>query len=316
MRRAFTLIELIIAGTIAAMIAGTLAASFSNLGTARESARRRLDAAVRADAALEAMRREIVSVVRTDDLFYTYFLIEDDGGEDADFDELLLFNTRLRSVRNTANYAGDGQEYETAFRIEQLGSDLPTLWRRRDTMPDEFWRGGGQARPVAEGIVSLSIRAWDGDEWLSGWDSDRQGLPLGVEIVITATGAKPGEDPWDAPLVDLRTVVPIDRVPPPRDHFEEIELLLAEELAEEQGGAGAGDGATGESGGNGLQPGGIQPGGGGRPGIGGGGGGRPGIGGGGGGRPTGGGGGRPTNGGGGGRPTPNNTGGGFGGGPR
>ena len=59
-----------------------------------------------------------------------------------------------------------------------------------------------------------------------------------------------------------------------------------------------------------------QPGGGGRPGIGGGGGGRP-TGGGGGGRPTnGGGGGRPTNGGGGGRPTPNNTGGGFGGGPR
>ena len=246
MRRAFTLIELIIAGTIAAMIAGTLAASFSNLGTARESARRRLDAAVRADAALEAMRREIVSVVRTDDLFYTYFFIEDEGGEDADFDELLLFNTRLRSVRNTANYAGDGQEYETAFRIEQMGSDLPTLWRRRDTMPDEFWRGGGQARPVAEGIVSLSIRAWDGDEWLSGWDSDRQGLPLGVEIVITATGAKPGEDPWDAPLVDLRTVVPIDRVPPPRDHFEEIELLLAEDLAEEQGGACAGDGETGE----------------------------------------------------------------------
>lgn len=38
MRRGFTLIELIIAGTIAAMIAGTLAASFSNLGNARESA--------------------------------------------------------------------------------------------------------------------------------------------------------------------------------------------------------------------------------------------------------------------------------------
>lgn len=316
MRRAFTLIELIIAGTIAAMIAGTLAASFSNLGTARESARRRLDAAVRADAALEAMRREIVSVVRTDDLFYTYFFIEDDGGEEADFDQLILFNTRLRSVRNTANYAGDGQEYETAFRIEQMESDLPTLWRRRDTMPDEFWRGGGQARPVAEGIVSLSIRAWDGDEWMSGWDSDRQGLPLGIEILITATGAKPGEDPWDAPLVDLRTVIPIDRLVPPKDHFEEIEVLLAEELAEEQASSEQGDGAGGDDG-SGLVPGGIRPGGGGRPGVGGGGGrptggGRPG----GGGRPTGGGGGRPTNGGaGGGRPTPNN-GGGFGGGPR
>ena len=316
MRRAFTLIELIIAGTIAAMIAGTLAASFSNLGNARESARRRLDAAVRADAALEAMRREIVSVVRTDDLFYTYFFIEDDSGEEADFDQLILFNTRLRSVRNTANYAGDGQEYETAFRIEQMESDLPTLWRRRDTMPDEFWRGGGQARPVAEGIVSLSIRAWDGDEWMSGWDSDRQGLPLGVEILITATGAKPGEDPWDAPLVDLRTVIPIDRLVPPKDHFEEIEVLLAEELAEEQASSEQGDGAAGDDG-SGLVPGGIRPGGGGRPGVGGGddrptGGGRPG----GGGRPTGGGGGRPTNGGaGGGRPTPNN-GGGFGGGPR
>ena len=33
MRRGFTLIELIIAGTIAAMIAGTLAASFSNPAT-------------------------------------------------------------------------------------------------------------------------------------------------------------------------------------------------------------------------------------------------------------------------------------------
>ena len=135
---------------------------------------------------------------------------------------------------------------------------------------------------------------------------------MGVEILITATGAKPGEDPWDAPLVDLRTVVPIDRVVPPKDHFEEIEVLLAEELAEEQGGTGTGDGPTGEGGEGSIQSGGIQPGGGGRPGIGGGGGGGRPTGGGGGGRPTGGaGGGRPTNGGGGGRPTPNN-GGGFG----
>ena len=78
-------------------------------------------------------------------------------------------------------------------------------------------------------------------------DSDRQGLPMGVEILITATGAKLGEDPWDAPLVDLRTVVPIDRVVLPRS-LRGNRGPPRRRARGGTGGTGTGDGQAGEGG--------------------------------------------------------------------
>ncbi len=244
-RGGFTLVEVIVAGIIAALVIGSVSMSLGQLGKAKRTSKDRLEMFMRADAAITAIRRDVASVIRADDLFFTRFLLTDGHvtGRDGAYgrDELLVFSTRLRPVRNIDNFTGEGVEYETQYRIEEDGLG-PMLWQRRDAVPDEYAAGGGLLNPVVEGIVGLDIEAYDGEDWWSEWDSDVQGLPVAVSIMVTASGHRDGADPWDAPIQSLRTVVPIDRVLQPRDIFEteemELRALEAEEAEAEGGIAG------------------------------------------------------------------------------
>lgn len=322
-RRGFTLLELMVAAMIGAMVLGSLSVGIGRIADARNRSKARLDAFMRADAALAALRREVATIIRSDDLFDTRLLLLDGGTDETPRDEVLLFTTRLKVSRADNRFESDGQEWETAFRVEE--DDLgPALWIRRDAVPDEFSQGGGIAEPTVEGILSIAVSCWDGFQWFDEWDSDRRGLPKAVRLEVTASGHRRDEDPYDAPIAALRTTVAIDRLAPPRDIYEQIEIELDEQEAAERaaaGGVGGGGlGAEGDGGvggvGGGAVPGGRPGGGGAGGGLGGGGG----AGGGGGGdRPGGGrppvrpgGGGTGTGSGGGGGGTGTGSGGGFG----
>ena len=255
-RGGFTIVELILAGIIAAMVFGALTISMSQIVQAKNISRERLDAYVRADLALRNLRRDLISTLRRDDLFYTRLHIEDSAlnttrGE-LDRDELLVFNHRLRASREI-DYNGEGVEYETAYRIaeDEWG---PVLWQRRDALPDQYPTAGGVVSPIAEGVVSLSLEAWDGEQWLENWDSDYDGLPHAIRITVQASGHLPGEPAFDAPIAVLRTIVPIDRMPPPDDVMEDrlqeqIALLNGEESTTDGLGTGGLElGGTGEAG--------------------------------------------------------------------
>ena len=58
-RRGFTLVELLLAGMIAAMVLVTVVVTLSQIGRAREVSRARLQAHLRADAALDAIRARL-----------------------------------------------------------------------------------------------------------------------------------------------------------------------------------------------------------------------------------------------------------------
>lgn len=328
-RRGFTLLELMVAAMIGAMVLGSLSVGIGRIADARNRSKARLDAFMRADAALAALRREVATIIRSDDLFDTRLLLLDGGTDETPRDEVLLFTTRLKVSRADNRFESDGQEWETAFRVEE--DDLgPALWIRRDAVPDEFSQGGGIAEPTVEGVLSIAVSCWDGFQWFDEWDSDRRGLPKAVRLEVTASGHRRNEDPYDAPIAALRTTVAIDRLAPPRDIYEQIEIELDEQEAAEQAAAGGvggsglgaeGDGGFGGAGGGvggvggGAVPGGRPGGGGAGGGIGGGGGagggerpggGRPPV------RPGGGGGTGTGSGGGGGGGTGTGSGGGFG----
>ncbi len=242
--------EVLVAGIITAFLLGSVSMSLSQVTKAKVVANQRLAAHQRADAALDSLRREIASVIRSDDLFWTRLLIEDDGFSSRlgrlDRDEILLFSTRFRPI-HPVDFSGEGMEYESQFRIEddQLG---PVLWHRRDAVPDEYPRGGGTATPMVDGIVSLSIEAYDGQQWYEQWDSDIDGLPMAVRITVAASGHTPGNDAYEeqVPIAMLRTVIPIDRVLLPIDPNAEDELPEGE-IGGEAGDGSAGPGDAGET---------------------------------------------------------------------
>jgi type II secretory pathway pseudopilin PulG len=256
-RRAFTLVELIVAGTIAAMVLTAVTFSLSQLGKARNIARDRAEAFQRATTALEAVRRDVSATMRAEDLFDARFLLATteassrNGGHERS--DLLLFATSMRPIR-PVEYQGEGREYESHFRIEddELGS---ALWQRRDNVPDEVPDGGGLATPVADGVVGLLVEASSGDDsWRTDWDSDVDGIPKLVRISVTATGAEVGTDATaTTPEVTLRTVVAIDRVVAPK-------APATEEDQQDPNAAGGGQTPTsaGDSGGGALGGGGAQ----------------------------------------------------------
>jgi type II secretion system protein J len=317
----FTLIELVVAGTIAAMVLMAVTFALAQLSKTRNIARERVEAFQRASMSIEALRRDIAALIRTDDLFDTRFLLTTreassrTGGHERS--DLLMFNISLRPL-HPIDYQGEGREYETHYRVEddELGS---ALWRRRDMAPDERPDGGGLAEPIADGVVGFLVEASDGDGgWRTEWDSDVDGVPKLVRITVTATGIPVGADSVNlTPDVDLRTVVAIDRViapkpdPEPEEDQPPTEMSAREAMAGASGATGgavsAGTGGAGGAGtltpvgGAGGMPaiGGRGPGGG--QGMGGGGRGGQGMGGGGGRGGTGTGSGRPGGGGGGGR---------------
>ena len=241
--RGFTLVEVMVAGIITAFLLSSVSMSLTQLAKAKAGTTQRLAAHLRADAALESLRREIVSVIRSDDLFWSRLLIEDDAMNSSigrlDRDEILVFSTRFRPI-HPVEFSGEGMEYESQFRIEddELG---PVLWHRRDAVPDEYPRGGGTATPLVDGLISLSIEAYDGQQWYEQWDSDLDGLPMAIRVMVAASGHALGDDAYDVrlPIAILRTVIPIDRVLPPLDPTAQDELPEEELGAEGTAGGGA-----------------------------------------------------------------------------
>ena len=221
MRRGFTLVELLVASMITAFVLGSVSMSLRQIGRARETCKVRYNAHMRADTALNEIRRDIASIIRSDDLFYARLLLTDNqargGSESFERDELLMFSNRLRPLRNV-DFNGEGLEYETQYRIEEDRYG-PVLWQRRDAFPDEYPGGGGVARPTVEGIVALSIQVYDGDSWFDDWDSDFDGLPLAVRVTVVASGNRGESDVYSAPRAILRTVIAIDRALSSRDWF-------------------------------------------------------------------------------------------------
>jgi uncharacterized membrane protein YgcG len=258
-RRAFTLVELIVAGMAALLVIGAVTISLFQSARARATTKTRLVAYSRANTALDILRREIASVIRRTDLFETRLLVYDDAitnqNGEFDRDELLLFNTSLRPTRPN-EYSGEGQEYESQFRIGEDKTGI-AMWQRRDSVPDEWSDAGGLAIPVTLGIVGLKVEAYDGEAWFDEWDSDLDGLPWAIRLTVTAEGTGPGREENDDPghFATLRTQVAIDRIvpPPPPEPEEEEEGEEGEgagEEGEDDGSSGSGGSSSGRPGGS------------------------------------------------------------------
>jgi hypothetical protein len=94
------------------------------------------------------------------------------------------------------------------------------------------------AIPIAEGIISLQLEAFDGLSWFGQWDSDELGIPTAIRVTVSATGMQSLDD-LHSPIITLRTIVPLDRFMAPADLYD-----LSEE--DEDGDGLNADGKTGD----------------------------------------------------------------------
>jgi type II secretion system protein J len=206
--RGFTLVELVVAGVVSALLAVATAGSLSSILRARTRAEAREAAFSRAELGAARIARDLLSLARDPGLLHAHLTLTP-GGNQQPQDSILMLTRSLATVRNFEDLP-EGGLYEVHYRIApDAAGDSPALWRRVDPGFDPVMDGGGIATALVPGVVSLRLEATDGAEWYTDWNSDRDGLPHGVRITLTATD--------DRGLVrsTARRVVGIDRVPIP-----------------------------------------------------------------------------------------------------
>ncbi len=209
--RAFSLVELIVGGVIAALVASATASSLSMLLKSRATSANRQQAFARADAAASRIASDAASLVRDPVLAMSRLRVLDRGGDANPHDELLLLTRSIRPIRSSEDGA-EGGEYEVQYRVEGNAfgpRSNESLWRRIDHAFDDNQEGGGIASPIVPSVSSLSIEAYDGESWYPAWDSDSDGYPHALRVIVRATSD-------DASVfATARRVIAIDRTPLP-----------------------------------------------------------------------------------------------------
>ncbi len=195
----FTLVELLLALALLALVAGLVQGTYTGAVRSRD----------RASAETARLHAAAVALDRLADELAGAFVSESRGEvtglavtPDAEGNTVLVFTSRPVPIPGVRA----GGPAEIAYFVETGDDGVPRLYRREDPDPDEDWDEGGDPFPVLEGVDRFAVRCFDGEGWKDEWDSrGREGdpvLPLAVSVEVAW---KEGEGPERV----LRTATPI-----------------------------------------------------------------------------------------------------------
>ena len=197
MRRArgFTLLEVVIAVGITAMMGALIAAAFQSGYRAKELVEGEADRYRALRTGTDRMVREISAAFVSD--HYDFRRYRDQNDRPSNFigtRDRLLF-TSMAHQRLYADAKESDQmvvEYYAKSAPTRGGQTLMNLMRREDSLLDERMDRGGTEDVIIEGIKRIDFAYWDSDkkDWVDEWDTRRiekkSILPVRVRISIYA----------------------------------------------------------------------------------------------------------------------------------
>lgn len=184
-RAGFTLLELILAVTVTAIVSAALFSSMSGVFKTRRKTEDHLAGREAARAIMELVRSDLQCVPPAGGRVRGVFLGENTRGMsnvDTDNMTFITANPALRTDQDTADLrqvelrlltsSEDPDHYVLARLV--TGNLLATV------VPDPA------LQVLARRVVSLNLRYYDGAEWLDEWDSSEldNAIPQAVEIVL------------------------------------------------------------------------------------------------------------------------------------
>ncbi len=179
-RRAFTLIELLLAITVTAILAATVYASLMVATRTRTKAIETVGKDRSLHLALDLVRRDLVAVPPPTGTLAGAFLGEDDNRFD-----LVSFTTanafmppdgKLSDLVNVSIGLADDPNNDRAFML--VRGITTNLLSATTTEP--------QTQVLTRGVTGFDVVYSDGSDWLDDWDSTQHDntLPLAVQITL------------------------------------------------------------------------------------------------------------------------------------
>ncbi|MCW5775905.1 MAG: prepilin-type N-terminal cleavage/methylation domain-containing protein [Phycisphaeraceae bacterium] len=194
-RRAFTLMETLVAIVLLLALSGAVMSFFWN-SLERRDTLLALSGEVRAGTLLlERLEADFLTAVAADG--------KGGAGIAGDRTSVRVVSRGVRPTLNGGSAAGSlGDEKGLAVRFEEAtGRVSLRRWSGEDP-------GGGSDEVVAEGVSALRLRYFDGRSWRDSFDSKSAGdLPVAVEVALWFR--RPG-DPAPRPAVEERRVAAVE----------------------------------------------------------------------------------------------------------
>ena len=204
-RRGFTLVEVLIAAAITAMVGAMVAGAFSRAAAARDLAEEQEERFGGARQALGRMAHELSEAFLSDHYDRkryrdrpTVFVGKDRGDRDT-----LLFATmtHARLVRDAKESDQAVVEYSVERDPSLPGEDA--LWRREKPRIDDQPDRGGTRAVVLQHVKGFDAEYWDWkkQEWVREWDTTqterRDFLPTLVRLRVTLQMPGGGESRFE-----------------------------------------------------------------------------------------------------------------------
>lgn len=178
-RAGFTLLELLIALLLLAVLATALYASYFTVIRARERAAEGMEARRELGTTLDLLRREISSALFSRGDKRLHFLVEDRDNFAKPASNLELTTLAPPQTGQTVRESGI-----RTVRYEMVEKDGATILTRREQ--DLFFDPQGvRPYPQMEHISGFLVECYDGSKWIRSWDSSLTGaLPKRVRITV------------------------------------------------------------------------------------------------------------------------------------
>lgn len=169
-RAGFTLLEVLVAVAVTAMIMSVVYSTFAQTVKSKEYVEAGNEAYHKARWALDKIAYDLASAFvhkssNSNSLFYA--LSHEVNG--MPMDELHF--TSFSHVQHNPMLPGSDQ-CEISYKIAWVSeSERFQLWRREDATIDEKNMEGGEELMLVDDIVAFNLRFWDGFTWQDQWDS-------------------------------------------------------------------------------------------------------------------------------------------------
>ena len=193
----FTLIELIMAGTLTAMVLGGAFASLSVVLQAYKAQSGKTNSADVARLIFDRMRTDLSSTFISPHKAVTRFVGMDQQEGEFATDSLTFISTINHPIETGG---GTSDQVEVQYYID-LDDSTPERWliRRFDNTPDNDPFSGGVLALLGPQVCALDFQYFDGTIWWPSWDAVDQ-IPVAVYVKI---GIFEPQQPGDTPAAEV-----------------------------------------------------------------------------------------------------------------